>query len=66
MEALLLTAGLVIVIVLSLVVLARAWVPSSRLGGYQRTHGPDGLDRGPQSREDDDVRWHWGGGNPGS
>jgi hypothetical protein len=66
MEALLLTAALVTVMVLALIALARVWVPSSRLGGYRRTHGSDGIEQGPQSREDDDARWHWGGGNPGS
>ena len=63
-EALLATVALLIVVVLALVLLSRTWVRSSRLGGYRATHGPDGLERGPQVPEDDDARWHWGDGKP--
>ncbi len=59
MQALLATVGLLIVIGLALVLLSRAWVRSSRLGGYGTTHRPDGRDSGPRVPEDDDVHWKW-------
>lgn len=62
MESLLFTAALVAVMLLALVLLAKGWVRSSRIGGYRATHGPDGVEAGPPVREDDDVRWDWGGG----
>ena len=65
MQAVLATLGLLGVIGLALVLLARGWVRSSRLGGYGVAHGPEGRKSAtgvPQ--EDDDVRWHWGGDEP--
>ena len=62
MEALLTTGALLIVMVLALVLLSRAWVRSSRLGGYRATHRPDGMEQGPQVPEDDDAPWHWDDG----
>ncbi len=53
------TAGAVIVIVLGLVLLSRAWVRSSRVGAYHTTEWSDGHGTGPRPREDDDARWHW-------
>jgi len=61
MQALLATIGLLIVIGLALVLLSRAWVRSSRLGGYGTTHRADGPDPGPRVPEDDDVHWKWKG-----
>ena len=58
-ESILLAGVLLLVIVLALVVLARSWVRSSRVGGYRMTHGPDGVEDGPKVPEDDDTRWHW-------
>jgi hypothetical protein len=54
------TVALLLVIALALVLLSRAWVRSSILGGYGTAHRSDGLEQGPQVPEDDDVRWHWG------
>ncbi len=51
---------------LALVPLARAWVGSSKLGGYQVTHGSHEVDPGPTVPEDDDARWPWGGDTPRS
>lgn len=65
-EALLATAALVVVVLLVLVVLSRVWVRSSRLGGYQVTHGRDGRQGEPPVPEDDDARWRWGNGKPKS
>ena len=65
MQAVFATLGLLGVIGLALVLLARGWVRSSRLGGYVVAHGPEGRTTAtgvPQ--EDDDVRWHWGGDEP--
>ena len=62
MEAWLTTGALLIVMVVALVLLSRAWVRSSRLGGYRATHRPDGMEQGPQVPEDDDARWHWDDG----
>jgi hypothetical protein len=61
MQALLATVGLLIGIWLALVLLSRAWVRSSRLGGYRATHRTDGLEPGPRVPEDDDVHWKWKG-----
>ncbi|HEY3336814.1 MAG TPA: hypothetical protein VGK16_16415 [Candidatus Limnocylindrales bacterium] len=68
MEALLFTAGLLVLIVGGLVLFARAW-PRQRdapgVGGYRaQLHGERdaGSDPGPAPgvQEDDDVRWSWG------
>jgi hypothetical protein len=59
MEALLMTAGAVVVIGLGFVVLSRAWVRSSKSGGYRTTEWSDGSEGGARPREDDDARWHW-------
>ena len=65
MQALLATLGLLGVIGLALVLLARGWVRSSRLGGYGVAHGPEGRKSATGvPEEDDDVRWHWGGEKP--
>jgi len=61
MEALLATVGLLFVIGLALVLLSRAWIRSSRLGGYGVSQRPDGLEPGPRVPEDDDVHWKWEG-----
>jgi hypothetical protein len=65
MQAVLPTRGLLGVIGPALVLLSRGWVRSLRLGGYGLAHRPEGRRSAtgvPQ--EDDDVRWHWGGGKP--
>jgi hypothetical protein len=64
MEAVLMTAGAVVVIGLGFVLLARAWVRSSKAGGYHTTGWSDGPESGPRPREDDDARWHWEDGSP--
>lgn len=64
MEAWLTTVALLVVVVVALVILSRTWVRSSRLGGYRVTHGQDGVEQGARVPEDDDARWHWGGGSP--
>ncbi len=61
MDALLATAGLLVVIGLALALLSRAWVRSSRLGGYGAARRSDGADSGHEVPEDDDVRWSWKG-----
>ncbi|MGB8648906.1 MAG: hypothetical protein WCF84_26955 [Anaerolineae bacterium] len=61
MEALLATAGLLLVIGLALVLLSRVWVGSSRLGGYGNSQRDDGPEPGARAQEDDDVRWNWKG-----
>ena len=67
MESLLFTAALVVVMVLALALLAKAWVRSSSIGGYRTDHTPDGIETGPAVAEDDDVHWDWGsGGKPES
>ncbi|MDR3545416.1 MAG: hypothetical protein P4L30_06610 [Candidatus Limnocylindrales bacterium] len=65
MQAVLATLALFGVIGLALVLLARGWVRSSRLGGYGAAHGPgggEGAKGAPQ--EDDDVHWNWGDEKP--
>ena len=64
MDALLTTVALLIVMVLALVLLSRAWVRSSRVGGYRATHRADGIEDGPQVPEDDDARWQWDDDHP--
>ena len=68
MEALLSTVALGLVIAGVLVVLARSWPRSSRLGGYRTRSAarpgerqPEAEHRGEAPREDDDVRWRWSG-----
>ena len=65
MEAVLAAIALLFVIGLALVLLSRGWVHSSRLGGYGAAHGAEERTSAPGvPQEDDDVRWHWGGGKP--
>ena len=64
MDALLTTVALLIVMVLALVLLSRAWVRSSRVGGYRASHRPDGIEDGAQVPEDDDARWQWDDDRP--
>ncbi len=65
MEAVLATVALLFVVGLVLVLLSRAWVRSSRLGGYHASQGPDALESPPRvPQEDDDVRWKWGEDKP--
>ncbi len=64
MDALLTTVALLIVIVVALVLLSRAWVRSSRVGGYRASHRADGIEYGAQVPEDDDARWHWDDDHP--
>ncbi len=65
MEAVLATVALLFVIGLALVLLSRAWVRSSRLGGYRASQGPDGRESAPGvQQEDDDVHWKWGEDKP--
>jgi hypothetical protein len=68
MEALLLTLGVVLLMVGTLVLLSRTWPRSSRLGGFragrgaghEAGHGTEGgSDPGAAVPEDDDARWHW-------
>ena len=59
MWAWLLTASIISGMVVALIAVERAWVHSSRLGGYHVSHGPDGVERGPVVPEDDDARWDW-------
>ena len=49
MDALLTTVALLIVMVLALVLLSRAWVRSSRVGGYRASHRADGIEDGAQA-----------------
>ncbi len=59
MEALLATAGLLVVVLLALTVLARTWPRSSHLGGYHVEHpGSDG-ESGPKVREEYEADWNW-------
>ena len=58
------TAGAVVLIVLGLVFLSRAWVRSSKAGAYHTTEWSDGPEGRPRPREDDDARWHWDEGSP--
>jgi hypothetical protein len=68
-EALLFTAGLLVLIVGGLVLFARAWPrqhDAPGVGGYRaQLHGERdaGSDPGPAPgvQEDDDVRWSWDG-----
>lgn len=65
MEAVLATIALLFVIGLSLVLLSRAWVRSSRLGGYRVSPGSEGREGVPRApEEDDDVHWRWGDDHP--
>jgi hypothetical protein len=65
MEALLATVLLLLIMGAALLLLARGWPRSSRLGGYRaRTQGRDAPtaadeEAGRANREDDDVHWHW-------
>lgn len=65
MEAVLATVAMLLIIALALVLLSRAWVRSSRLGGYRASQGPAGRESGPRvPQEDDDVHWKWGDDKP--
>lgn len=79
MEALLLTLGVVLLMVGTLVLLSRTWPRSSRLGGFRAGRGAGheagggsepggGSDADATVPEDDDARWQWpdadGGGSP--
>jgi len=64
MEALLLTVALVVLMVGTLVLLARTWPRSSRSGGYRAGRGAGrdasgGSDTGTVVPEDDDAHWRW-------
>ncbi len=66
MEALLATIVLFLLMGAALVVLARGWPRTSRLGGYRaRTRdrgGPPSAadeERGRVNHEDDDTHWNW-------
>jgi hypothetical protein len=70
MDALLMTAALIGLMILALVVLGRTWPRSSRLGGYRagrgaghETGGDPGADAGVP--EDDDAHWRWTDPGPG-
>ena len=70
MEALLLTLGVVLLMVGTLVLLSRTWPRSSRLGGFRAGrgagHGAEGgSDPGAAVPEDDDARWQWPDANDG-
>lgn len=62
MEALLMTAVVLVAIVVGLVLLSRVWVHSSKLGGYHAARGADEPDRRPKVPEDDEERWRWDAG----
>jgi hypothetical protein len=60
MTGLLLAAGMIGVMSLGLVVLARQWPRSSRRTGYRisgQNGGPPGEE--PPVPEDDDTKWNW-------
>jgi hypothetical protein len=64
MDALLLTAALIGLMIGALVLLGRTWPRSSRVGGYRAGRGAgrgaaDGLDAGDGAPEDDDAHWRW-------
>jgi hypothetical protein len=63
-EAVLMTGGALVVIVLAFVLLSRAWVRSSKAGGYRTTGWSDGSQPGPRPPEDDEARWHWDDPSP--
>ena len=69
MEALLLTLGVILLMVGTLVLLARTWPRSSRLGGFRAGRGAGreaegGSDTDATVPEDDDAHWRWS--DPGS
>ena len=70
MEALLLTLGVVLLMVGTLVLLSRTWPRSSRLGGFRAGRGAGheagaGSDPDATVPEDDDAHWRWTGPGPG-
>jgi hypothetical protein len=73
MDALLMTAALVGLMIAALVLLGRTWPRSSRLGGYRAGRGAGhdtggGPDAGaPEvgAPEDDDAHWRWTDPGPG-
>lgn len=58
MEALLLTAGMVALMVLVLAIVGRFWPRSSGLGGY-RARGDARNGQPPVRDDDDDGHWRW-------
>ena len=69
MEAILITAALLVLMATAVILLGRTWPRSSRLGGYRaRTRDgsvattPRDDERGEVPREDDDARWRWDDG----
>ena len=69
MDALLMTAALIGLMILALVVLGRTWPRSSRLGGYRAGRGAGhetGGDPGAEAGvpEDDDAHWRWSDPDP--
>jgi len=70
MDALLMTAALIGLMIGALVLLGRTWPRSSRLGGYRAGRGAgheagDG-DAGAEAGvpEDDDAHWRWSDPDP--
>jgi hypothetical protein len=71
MEALLLTLGVVLLMVGTLVLLSRSWPRSSRLGGFRAGRGAghdagSGPDPDAGVPEDDDAHWRWSDPDPGA
>jgi hypothetical protein len=70
MEALLMTAALVGLMIGALVLLGRSWPRSSRLGGFRAGRGAghdsaSGPDADAGAHEDDDAHWRWTDPGPG-
>ena len=71
MDALLLTAALIGLMIGALVLLGRTWPRSSRLGGYRAGRGAGheagsgDADADSGVPEDDDAHWRWSHRDPG-
>jgi hypothetical protein len=71
MDALLMTAAVIGLMIGALVLLGRTWPRSSRLGGYRAGRGAGheggGGDAGADAGvpEDDDAHWRWTSPGPG-
>ncbi len=70
MDALLLTAVVIGLMIGALVLLGRTWPRSSRLGGYRAGRGAgheagSGPDADAGVPEDDDAHWRWSDPDPG-
>ena len=70
MDALLMTAAVIGLMVGALVLLGRTWPRSSRLGGYRagRGAGHEAGGKGDADAavpEDDDAHWRWSDKDPG-